>query len=171
MSDLLVVAKLGKTHGLFGELKLYVLSDFPEQFVPGATFYCENYGDLIIERYDAAREIVKFCGIGLKEEAAKLTNRQLYISTQESETNIPLKEDELFYHQAIGYMINENGKEIGSVTDIHRYGNTDYLEVRSLAEPVGKIFLIPYIDRYILSVEKDAGTIIVKDALAILEES
>lgn len=170
-SNLLVIAKIGKTHGLFGELKLYILSDFPEQFASGATFYCENYGDLTIEYFDTEKETVKFKHINIKEDAAKLTNRQLYSSIQESEKSIPLKEDELFYHQAIGFNVIEEGQTIGSIIDIHRYGDTDYLEIVSAIEPINKTFLLPYIDRYVSHIDKEKKEIFAKDAISILEES
>ena len=42
MNELLQVARLGKTVGLKGGLRLYNLSDFPTQFKKGAKFLLEN---------------------------------------------------------------------------------------------------------------------------------
>lgn len=168
-SDALVVAKIGKTFGLFGELRLHLLSDFPELFVKGAIFECENHKPLEIESFSDGK--VKFLGVNTKEDAAFLTNRQLYMSKEKTEEILELSDDELFYHQIDGFVIVDSGETIGSIKDIERIGNIDYFIVKPLVEGFSKDFMIPYIDRYVQSIDKDKKEIHTKDCLGIMEES
>ena len=39
MSEYVDVAKIGKTVGVKGDLRLQILSDFPEIIIPGRAFY------------------------------------------------------------------------------------------------------------------------------------
>ncbi|MFP4331847.1 MAG: ribosome maturation factor RimM [Campylobacterales bacterium] len=168
-SDALVVAKIGKSFGLFGELRLHLLSDFPELFVKGAIFECENHPPLEIEHYHDGK--VKFLGINTKEDASYLTNRQLYMSKEKTEEIVPLGEDELFYHQIDGFVIVDEGKTIATIKDIERIGNIDYFIVTPEVEGFTKGFMIPYIDRYVIKIDKEKKEIITKDCFGIMEES
>jgi len=75
MKDLVEVAKLGKSVGLWGELKLYLVSDFPEQFQVGKTFTTSKNKSLTIETYNSTQEKVKFIGINTREDASALTRQ------------------------------------------------------------------------------------------------
>jgi len=169
--ELLVVAKLGKPHSLKGELKLLDLSDFPGQYKKGLKLFCEDMGELTIEHYSSEKGFVKFVGINSKEDAAKLTNRHLYLTKERTELSIEIGENDLFYHQAIGFKIVENGAVIGEVFDIRRIGNIDYLEVRSSLLGEEREYLIPYIDRFIIALHKNRHEIETRDCKELFEES
>lgn len=169
--ELLAVAKLGKTHGLKGELKLHDLSDFPTQYGKGAKFFCEGIGELEVESYSHEKGFIKFISFSSKEDAAKLTNRHLYLSIEKTEQNIELGENDLFYHQVIGFKIVDEGIPLGEVTDVNRIGNIDYLEVASSFFGEEKNFLLPYIDRYVVSLHKQIKEIHTKDVRELFEES
>lgn len=168
-SDSLVVAKIGRTFGLFGELRLHLLSDFDELFQSGATFECENHEPLKIDRYKDGK--VKFTGVDTKEAAAYLTNRHLYMTKAKTEEIIDLDDDELFYHQIDGYVVIDDGVALGDVVDTERIGNIDYLILKPLVQGYEKTFMIPYIDRYVINLDKTKKEIYTKDCLGILEES
>lgn len=168
---LLAVAKLGKTHGLRGELKLYNLSDFPTQFKRGATFFCEGVGELEVESYSQEKGLIKFISISSKEEAAKLTNKYLYQTIEKTERSIEIGENDLFYHQVIGFKIVDEGVLLGKVIDVERIGNIDYLEVTSSIFGKEKNFLLPYVDRYIKTLHKQTKEIHTVDVKELFEES
>lgn len=168
-SDSLVVAKIGKTFGLFGELRLHMLSDFTELFISGATFECQNHPPLTIDRYEDGK--VKFVGIDTKERASELTNRELYMSRAKTEEIIELDDDELFYHQIDGYVVIDDGITLGEVIDIDRIGNVDYLIIKPSIEGFEKTFMIPYIDRYVTKLDKTKKEFHTKECYGIMEES
>jgi len=119
------VARIGKTVGLKGEMRLNLLSDFPEQFKPGALFMSDR-GELTIASYTPSRGVVRFEGIESIDEAKPLTNAYLYTTKEAGEAACRLKKNEYFWYQIIGLDIVENGEKIGAVKDIERLAGTDY---------------------------------------------
>ncbi len=168
------VARIGKTVGLKGEMRLNLLSDFPEQFKPGALFMSDR-GDLTIASYSPSRGVVRFEGIDSIDEAKPLTNAYLYTTKETGEAACRLKKGEYFWYQIIGLDIVEEGEKIGTVKDIERLAGTDYLQVETSGSLVekgySKSFLIPYIDRYIENVDLERGFVETRGAKEILEAS
>ena len=58
-SDKIYVAKLGKTVGLKGAIKIYIDSDFPEQFKTDAAFTTQKNKQLVVENYNPHNNTVK----------------------------------------------------------------------------------------------------------------
>lgn len=170
------IAKLGKTIGLNGTLKIYIESDFPEQFKKGATFISNRNLKLTIEQYNPQRDTVKFENINDVDEAKKLVNQQLFTSKESSRENCNLDANEYFWFDIIDCKVIENGKELGVVKDIHRYPVDDYLEIKTSKELIEKglpkQFLLPYIiDTYIDKVNLEGKEILTRGAFDILENS
>jgi 16S rRNA processing protein RimM len=168
------VAQVGKTHGLHGDLKLHIHTDFPEQFQIGNSFDSSS-GRLEISRINLDRGIVAFKGYDGVDYAKKLTNTKIYASLEETKERCQLNEGEHFWFELEGCDIIENGELLGKVTDIQRLANVDYLFIqtdRALVEiEFAKSFLVPNISRYVVSVDIQSQTITVIDAKEILEAS
>ena len=173
-ADRLPVARIGKTVGLHGDLRLNLLCDFPEQFKKGATFMSDR-GDLTIRSYNAGRGTVRFEGIDNVDDAKRLTNAYLYTTKEAGETACRLKEGEYFWYQIIGLDVVDGDERLGRVKEIERMAGTDYLVVETDGELVEKgsvkSFLIPFIDRYIDRVDLEAKKVLTKGAKAILDAS
>jgi len=163
------IAKLGKSHGVKGWQKIHLLTDFPEQFKPGATFSSDKV-DLTIEKVDLKRGLVKFKGVDTPEDAKKLTNRVLYTTEEESKKNIKLKKDEYFWFDIIGCDVFEDGKRLGKVKDIER-ADVDYLVIDTDEELVKngypKRFLIDF-KRNVEDVDLENKKIYAKKAMELL---
>lgn len=174
MNDI-YVAKLGKTVGLKGELKIYIDSDFPEQFVKGAVFTTNRKLKLTVNSYNSNKETILFEEASDVDEAKKLTNQELFTSIENTKDSCKLGKKQFFWFDIIGCEIYEEGEKLGLVKDIHRYPINDYLEIDTTKELIEsslpKNFLIPYEDNFILNVDVSSKKIDVKDARAILENS
>ncbi|RXJ69573.1 16S rRNA processing protein RimM [Halarcobacter ebronensis] len=177
MNNKIYVGKLGKAVGLKGHLRLFIDSDFPEQFKKGAIFSTNKKLTLKVAEYIPSRDLIKFENYDNLEISKKLTNQELYVSQEDSKNNCNLEKNEYFWFDIIDCKIIEDKKELGYVKDIHRYPLDDYLEVVTETKLVDelklpKTFLIPYKrDTYILSVDIDKKIIETKDCYAILENS
>lgn len=174
MNDI-YVAKLGKAVGLKGHLKLFIESDFPEQFCKGATFTTNKNQTLIVQEFNANRGIVKFEMIDDMDAAKKLTNTQLYTSYEQTKQDCILDTNQYFWFDIIGCEIIENEESLGHVKDIQRYPLSDYLEVKTssilVQNELPKIFLIPYLEEYIINVDLEKKLVTTKGAKLILENS
>lgn len=153
----MLVAKLGRTVGVQGFVRLHNLSDFPEQFECGASFFDKNSRVLKIKARNA--QSVLFEGFESLECAKTLVNLELFQSVEKSRTSCKLGDDEFFYFDIIGLEVFENGLLLGVVKDILPAGN-DLLLIKSDESLVKKGFVsefyLPYVDFYIKSVELGA---------------
>ena len=176
MNNKIYVAKLGKAVGLKGQLRLFMDTDFPEQFKKGASFTTNKKLELIVAEYNASRELIKFDGFDNMDDAKKLTNQLLFVSKEDTKQNCDLKEDEYFWFDIIGCEIIEDNKSLGSVKEIHRYPLDDYLEISTsnplVEQNLPKTFLIPYNkEKFIVSVDIENKIIKTQDCFDILENS
>jgi 16S rRNA processing protein RimM len=175
-SNDIFVAKLGKAVGLQGHLRLFIDSDFPEQFKKGAMFKTNKKLELKVAEYNSSRELIKFENFDDVETAKKLTNQELFSTFEQTKENCKLKKNEFFWFDLISCNVYENDLLLGKVKEIQRYPLNDYLEIITNEELVKKdlpkVFLIPHIfDKYVLNVNINDKKIEVKDSLVILENS
>lgn len=174
-TPMIEVAKIGKTVGVHGGLKIYPLTDFPQIFTQDVIFsarkgdLAQQYLELRIKSYKDG--IAHFVGYESLESAKTLTNAILSMSLEDTKKLCPLKEGEMFWFDVLGCEIIEDGECLGCVKDIERIGSVDYLMIkaRSSDPKLPKTFMIPYIDRYVISSSK--GKIYTQGAKDIWLES
>ena len=173
-NDSSLIAQIGRTIGLWGDLKFYIHTDFPEQFKVGSTFK-SNRGELTIADINHTRGTIRFRGYESVDSAKKLTNAKLFSNEEQTKENCHLDEGQYFWFDMIGCSVKQDDEIIGRVDDIQRMGDTDYLSVNTdkhLVETgLSKNFLLPYIERYIIKVDIDQKIVYTKDAKDILEAS
>lgn len=168
------IAQIGRTVGLYGDLKLHLHTDFPEQFKVGHTLKSSR-GDLTISDLNPNRGTIRFIGYESVESAKKLTNVKLYANEEETKAYCHLEKDEYFWFDVIGCIVKEKEIILGTVDDIQRMLDLDYLVIKtdqSLVEAgMPKEFLLPYIPRYIVKTDIETKTVLTQDAKDILEAS
>ncbi|HIM93765.1 MAG TPA: 16S rRNA processing protein RimM [Campylobacterales bacterium] len=168
------IAQVGKTHGLQGDLKLHIHTDFPEQFKVGYIFKTSS-GSLEILRINLDRGIVAFKGYEGIDYAKKLTNTKIYATLEETKERCELKDGEHFWFDIEGCKISEDGKILGEISEMQRLADVNYMFIKTDKKLIdagfATTFLIPYIDRYLVKTDVEAKTIFTKDAIEILEAS
>jgi len=168
------IAQVGKTVGLWGDLKFHLHTDFPEQFKVGQSYQSDR-GTLEILDINLNRGIIKFRGYESLESAKKLTNTKIYTSKEETQKSCELNEGEHFWFEVIGAQVVEDDEILGSVSEIQRMLDTDYLLVTTdeklVKDGASSSFLIPYIPRYIIKTDTQTNQVLTKDAKDILEAS
>ena len=169
-----LIAQVGKTHGLHGDLKLHIHTDFPEQFKAGYTFQ-SSAGLLEIHEVNLTRGIISFKGYSGIDYAKKLTNAKIYASLEETRERCELKEDEHFWFEIEECSVMEGNVVLGKISEMQRLADVDYLFIETdkklVEEGFSTTFLVPYIDRYIVKKDIEAKIIFTKDAKEILEAS
>lgn len=172
--DSALIAQIGRTIGLWGDLKFHLHTDFPEQFKVGNT-YKSSRGDLTIADINFTRGIIKFRGHESIDSAKKLTNVKIFADESQTRENCDLKEGQHFWFDIIGCTVKQGDEVMGVVTDIQRMVDTDYLIIKTdealVEEDFSKTFLLPYIDRYVLTVGLEEKIVYTKDAKDILAAS
>ncbi|SFV68757.1 16S rRNA processing protein RimM [hydrothermal vent metagenome] len=172
--DEALIAQIGRTIGLWGDLKFHLHTDFPEQFIIGNT-YKSTRGDLTIADINEKRGIIRFIGHESIDSAKKLTNVKLFSDEIQTRKNCNLSEGQHFWFDMMHCFIEEDETILGKITDIQRMGDTDYLFIQTdatlIEEGFAKTFLVPYIERFVLSVNLEKKTVYTKDSKDILEAS
>ncbi|CAM4094654.1 ribosome maturation factor RimM [Campylobacter armoricus] len=172
-NDLVQVAKLGKSVGLKGYVKLHNLSDFYEQFKIGAKFFDNHQKIYTIKAFDKIRSLVLFEGFENVEAAKTLTNIILFQTIEATKETCKLKKDEYFYFDIIGCDVIENEQKLGVVEDIleNGAGFLFYIKCDDRLQTNIKNFYIPYVDKYIQKIDIENKKIFTQSALDILENS
>ncbi|MDH4944611.1 ribosome maturation factor RimM [Sulfurimonas sp. C5] len=175
MNKLLHIATLGKTVGIKGDMKLHIQSDFPEQFVDGASFLINKNDKVVLSDVDLERGIVKVNNINNPEDAKKFTNAKLYTTYEETRKNCHLEDGEYFFFDLEDCEVYEDGKLLGKVHEVERLNITNYLVIDTneslVKEGHPKRFLIPFIEPFKKDVDIDNKKITVSGAIDILEAS
>ncbi len=127
-----IIGKVLKPQGIKGEVKVEVITSFPEHFNDLAELYIEkeNYEVLKIESRRVSKNFafIKFLGFQSRDDAETLRNHYLYIP---SENLYSLEEDEFYYHQLIGLKVySEENVYIGKILEIEKYPVNDILVVK-----------------------------------------
>ncbi|RLA64997.1 MAG: 16S rRNA processing protein RimM [Epsilonproteobacteria bacterium] len=172
--DTSLIAQIGRTIGLWGDLKFHLHTDFPEQFKIGNT-YQSNRGNLSIVDINFTRGTIKFAGYESIDAAKKLTNVKLYANKAQTKENCELKNGQYFWFDILNCVLMQDDSTIGVIVDIQRMADTDYLYIATDDSLVklnyAKHFLLPYIDRYIVQVDIGNKLVHAIDAKDILEAS
>ena len=168
------IAKIGRSVGLDGWVKLHLMTDFPEQFTEGAGFI-SDIGPLTLEGYDPERGEAKFQGYDSKEASGALTNLLLSTTEEATRKQCRLEAGEYFWFDLEGLDVYEADTCLGKVKEIQRMGGTDYFLIQTdpkwTGEGMAGTFLLPYLDRYVRHIDLAAKRIDTQGAMDILEAS
>lgn len=151
------IAKIGRSVGVYGGLKLHLLTDFPQIlnqdlifFAKPSSRFCNHQLELKLKSYQEGVAI--FVGYETMEKAKELTNYLLFTTLEDTRKYCKLEENEVFYFDVIGCEIVEDDEVLGVVSEIERIAQTDYLIIKANHQDLKlpKSFMLPYINRYIL---------------------
>ena len=158
MEDLLQVGIITSTHGVRGEVKVYLTTDDPRRFRRLKEVVLDTGKEkmnLEIEGVKFFKQfvILKFKGLDNINDIEKYRQKSLYVTRKNA---VRLQRDEYFIADLIGLKVqDEDGKELGTVKDVIETGANDVYEVE-MAD--GKSLLLPAIKQCILNVDVENGT-------------
>jgi 16S rRNA processing protein RimM len=157
----LIIGHILAPWGIHGEVKVEVVTDFPERFAPGKLVYLNGY-PLEIEKCRPHKQhlLVKLATIDSVEAAEKLRGQDLTIPR--SELN-PLPEGQYYAFQLIGLnVVTTKGKRLGQITDIMFTAGNDVYIVE------GEI-LIPAIEDVVKSIDLKKGRMLIEAIEGLLD--
>jgi 16S rRNA processing protein RimM len=181
----LVVGRVGRPHGLRGEVTVEVRTDDPDQrFAAGAVLATDpaDRGPLTVSatRWHSGRLLVRFAGCGDIDAAQGLRDVVLCIDSSEL---APLADPEEFYdHELIGLRVETSlGEFVGTVADVLHHGQ-DLLVVdaaaggsggsssrASTAERRPNEILIPFVAALVPEIDVGAGRLVIDPPPGLLD--
>jgi 16S rRNA processing protein RimM len=163
-----VVGRIGKPHGLRGEVTVEVRTDEPERrFAVGTTLRAEpprgsasgrTTVEVVSARWHQATLLVRFAELADRTAAEGARGTMLLADVPADQT--PDDPDEFYDHQLVGLRVEDlDGAAIGEVTGVV-HGAQDLLEVRASD---GRPTLVPFVAALVPEVDVAAGRLVVAD--------
>jgi 16S rRNA processing protein RimM len=153
----IVVGRIGRAHGIRGEVSVDVRSDQPElRFVDGAEF-ATDHGPLRIEslRWHGARLLVAFEGVEDRTAAERLRGLLLVVDVPDDER--PEDPDEYYDHQLVGLRVaTVDGADVGAVTEVLHLQSQEMLAVRTDDD---REVLVPFVAAIVPEVDLESGKV------------
>jgi 16S rRNA processing protein RimM len=159
--DYLAVAQVVGAHGIRGDLRCALLTDFPERFKRGLKVYLGAKRTLYeVQRGRAERNrlTLKLVGIDTRDDAEALRGVTVFVAESDA---VRLPRGTFFWHQIIGLRVRTaDGRALGNVVDILQTGANDVYVVR--AGPEQRELLLPAIKDVVKQIDLASGEMTVE---------
>ncbi len=148
----LLVGIIGAPHGIKGELRVRLVTDFPERLPSISHVYIGDETERrrlrTVRPGSENSAILTIAGITDRDEAMQFRGEPLYIGIRDAK---PLEEGEYYWHQLIDMQaVTPEGEPLGIVTSIIQTGAND---VYVITQPDGTELLLPALKEVILEID------------------
>ena len=169
------VGRIGKAHGVRGEVSVEVRSDQPDlRFVPGATLKLRsNHPGLVpivtvetIRRHQD-RLLVRLAEFVDRNAAEEARGALLYVDVPTSES--PADPEEFYDYQLVGLAVETtDGVPVGTVAEVLHNSAQDLLVI--LGDADGREMLVPFVTALVPTVDLAGGRIVVADRPGLVSD-
>jgi len=169
--EFIAVGRFGRARGVSGEIYINLLTDYPDRFKKGNSFWIESEEGwkkikLTSGKPYADRAAVKIEGINTPEEIKRYTNFFLYIKRDELQK---LPEDKFYLFDLVDCrVVDEEENDYGRVVEIENNPANDLMVIE--AKDGGR-YLFPLVREYIKKIDTDGKTIVVDPPEGIFDSS
>lgn len=170
----LVIGEVLRPHGVQGELRIRLLTDYPERIGQLKVVYMgESVDSPNVKAYpvEGMRPhldygLLKIHGINSRAKADRLRNLLIMVDVEDA---VPLEEGEFYLFELIGLEVHtDDGETLGKITEVIETGANDVYVVDS---PRYREVLIPATDHTILKTDIAGGVVIVRLPEGLLPSS
>ncbi|GAB2981463.1 ribosome maturation factor RimM [Streptomyces pseudoechinosporeus] len=167
----LVVARVGRAHGIKGEVTVEVRTDEPElRLAPGAVLATDpaSAGPLTIEtgRVHSGRLLLRFEGVRDRTAAEALRNTLLIAEVDPDER--PEAPDEYYDHQLMDLdVVTKDGAEVGRITEISHLPSQDLFVVEGAD---GSEALIPFVAEIVLEIDLERQRAVIDPPPGLIDD-
>jgi 16S rRNA processing protein RimM len=168
----LVVGRVGRPHGIRGELTVQVHTDDPDlRFAAGSVLATEPAarGPLTItsSHWHSGRLLVTFAGYADRDSAEDLRGTLLVMDS--ADVGPPEDPDEFNDYQLVGLEVRTLGGEpVGVVADVLHQGQ-DLLVVQPPSGRPGDPILVPFVAAIVPEVDVTAGRVVIDPPPGLLD--
>ncbi|GER21950.1 ribosome maturation factor RimM [Zafaria cholistanensis] len=163
----LQVARIGKPHGIRGEVTVQVMTDAPEErFLPGTELIVEpaKLGTLTVAgaRWNKDILLLAFKEVRDRNTAETLRGAQLFVDAEDDEDD----EDAWYEHELEGLDVRVDGASVGKVTGLRTHAAQDLLIVEAAD---GAEVLVPFVEEIVPEVDLEGGFVVVTPPPGLFE--
>ena len=167
---LVTVGRIGRAHGIKGEVGIEVRTDEPDRrFADGATVVTDARVSRTLtiasSRWHSGKLLVKFADVPDRTAAEQLRN--LVIQSEIDADERPEDPEEYYDRELIGLAVRTtDGTDVGEVTDVVHLPSQDLLEIRRTA---GNLVLVPMVEELVPEIDIDKRYVVVADRPGLLD--
>jgi 16S rRNA processing protein RimM len=167
---LLVVGRVGRAHGLRGEVLVDVRTDSPElRLAPGAVLPTDPAGagplTVATGRVHSGRLLLHFAGVADRTAAEAL--RGVLLLAEVDPDVLPDEQDEWFDHQLVGLdAVLSDGSAVGEIREVLHLPGHDVLAV---SRPDGSEVLVPFVSEIVPEVDLAGNRLVVTPPPGLLD--
>jgi 16S rRNA processing protein RimM len=168
----LAVGRVGRPHGLRGEVTVEVRTDDPDhRFATGSVLATEpaDRGPLMVSamRWHSGRLLVRFGDCQDREAAEELRGILLVIDS--AQVTSSADSDEFYDHQLTGLaVLTTSGELVGNVADVLHHGQ-DLLVVAGAGQRSGREILVPFVAPIVPEVDVEGGRLVIDPPAGLLD--
>jgi 16S rRNA processing protein RimM len=162
MTKRILIAEIATSHGVKGLVKVRTFAE--DAALLNGDLFIEETGDktLTLKLKNAMKDhwLAEVAGITEKNGADALRGTKLYIDR----AALPEADDGEYYIEDLKGMrvVDETGKDIGTVIDVVNYGAGDLLDIKP---STGQSFYVPFTDDAIIDIENKKISIILPEMI------
>lgn len=168
-SDLVLIARAVKTHGLKGEVVAELLTDFPERFedldevVIVSPSGEQETGTLEDFWFQRDRVVLKVSGYDDVDAAKQLIGHEFAVPESD---RVQLEDDEFYDWELEGCTVKVGDESIGQVRSVMKTGGAEILVV---SDESGNEKLVPLAASIVVAIDPAAKTILVDPPEGLLD--
>lgn len=162
-----VVGRIGRAHGVRGEVAIDVRTDEPERrFAPASTLIAGDRTLTVAKtRWHSGRLLAAFDEVPDRTAAEVL--RGSLLETDVDPDEVPSDEGEFYDRQLIGLSARStSGEVLGEIASVVHHGEQDTLVIR---RGTGAELLVPFVADIVPTVDVAGGFVVVTDLPGLLD--
>ncbi|MBC8064765.1 MAG: 16S rRNA processing protein RimM [Chlorobia bacterium] len=150
MNNLLKVGRIVSTHGLKGQVKVEVLTDFDQRLAKGERLMLkDDWVTVEISQWQGKKMLMKLSGVDSIEAAAALKWEFLSVP---ADSEMEMEEDQFLVEDLVGLtVVTVGGMVLGKVDRVEAYPAQDILIIGDL--------MIPFVEQFVKEVDEETQTI------------
>lgn len=159
------VGRIGRAHGVRGDVLVDVRTDEPERRFAVGTVFATARGRLTVERtrWQGRRLVAHFREIADRSAAETWTGTDLELSLRSDER--PDDPEEYYDHQLVGLTaVTDSGRVVGPVVEVLHLPAQDVL----VLDEGGSEVLVPFVTDLVPAVDLAGGRVVVAEASGLV---
>jgi 16S rRNA processing protein RimM len=165
----LVIGRIGRAHGVRGDLFVEPMTDEPDhRYADGTVLMTSDNTTLTVatSKWHSGRFVVHFAGVDDRNSAEALRGQTLTIDVDPAE--LPEDPDEYYDHQLVGLNVAlEDGLVIGVIGEVIHLPSQDLLSVKREGDTE---VLIPFVMEFVPEIDLDSKTVTITPPPGLLNE-
>ncbi|NBO26881.1 MAG: ribosome maturation factor RimM [Actinobacteria bacterium] len=165
----LVIGRIGRAHGVRGDLFVEPMTDEPDhRFADGTVLMTSDNTTLTVatSKWHSGRFVVHFAGVDDRNAAEALRGQTLTIEVDPAE--LPEDPDEFYDHQLVGLKVAlKDGSLIGVIGEVIHLPSQDLLSVKREGDTE---VLIPFVMEFVPEIDLDSKTVTITPPPGLLNE-